>query len=83
MEVLALAVMGMVNIFCFIAGAKVGLAVRKGKDIDEEFRPANPIERYKENKVKQEAQKEQDRMNTILENIEAYDGTSFGQKEVR
>ena len=33
MEVLLLAVMGAVNIACFIIGAKVGQTVSKGEDI--------------------------------------------------
>ena len=80
MDALALAIMGAVNIACFIIGAKVGQTAKKGKDIGVEFLPVRPIKGFKQ---KKEDQKEQDRMETIMRNIDAYDGTSVGQKEVR
>ena len=80
MEVLALAVMGAVNILCFVIGAKVGQTVTQGKQV--EMPSVNVLERLKEHREKKEADKEQDRINAILENIEAYDGTAMGQREV-
>ena len=84
METLLLvAVMGAVNIACFIIGAKVGQTVEKGKDIRFEFPTVSPIQGYKAHRKKIEVQKEQDKMDTIMQNIECYDGTSIGQKEVK
>ena len=83
MEVWAILVMGIVNVACFVAGAVVGQAVRKGKDIGEMLQSAAPTEIIKAHKRKSEAQKELDRMDTIMRNIEAYDGTPIGQKEVK
>lgn len=82
MEVLAILVMGAVNVACFIIGAKVGLAVQKDRSISEEFRIANPIEQHREKQRKRDAQREQDKMDIIMHNIEAYDGTSIGQRDV-
>ena len=82
METWAFWAMGAVNIACFIVGAKVGLAVKKGKDIEDEFRTASPIERIKTHRKKKEAQKDQDRLNTIMRNIEGYNGTGLGQIDV-
>ena len=80
MEALLLAVMGLTNIACFIIGAKVGQKVSKGEDI--ELPTINPLEIYREREEKREAQMEQERLETILRNIEGYDGTANGQSEV-
>jgi hypothetical protein len=80
MEVLLLAVMGLTNIACFIIGAKVGQAVAKGEKI--ETPTVNPMKAYREHEAKKVAQAEQDKIAVIMGNIEAYDGTSSGQKDV-
>lgn len=82
MEVIALLAMGMVNILCFIAGAKVGMAVKKGEDIKVELPTANPIETIKTHLSKKEQAKEQARIDVIMQNIEMYDGTSSGQRDI-
>lgn len=80
MEVLLLAVMAASNIVCFIIGAKVGQAVSKGERIET---PAiDPLKAYREHEAKREAQKEQERLDTIMRNIETYDGTGAGQEDV-
>lgn len=81
MEVLMLAVMGAVNIACFIIGAKVGQKVVKGEDI--KLPTINPMEAHREREAKREAQREQDKLETIMRNIEAYDGTGHGQEDVK
>ncbi len=71
---------GTLNIVCFFIGAKVGQKVVKGETI--ETPSFNPMRAYREEKSKKEADREQSRYNTIMENIEAYDGTGMGQKDV-
>jgi hypothetical protein len=80
MDVLLLLVMGTVNILCFIIGAKVGQAVVRGEKV--EMPSVNPLKAFREHEDKKEAQKEQDRINAILRNVEGYDGTSRGQEDV-
>lgn len=80
MEALLLAVMGLTNIACFVIGAKVGQTVSKGEDI--KLPTINPLEAYRERENKRQAQAEQDKLDTIMQNIESYDGTSRGQKDV-
>lgn len=80
MEVLLLAVMGITNIACFVIGARVGQAASKGETI--ETPTVNPMKLYREHEAKREAQREQDRLDTIMRNIESYDGTGNGQEEV-
>lgn len=71
---------GALNIVCFYIGAKVGQKVSNGEPI--EIPKVNPMKAYREEQSRKEAEKEQIRRNTIMENIEAYDGTSAGQKDV-
>ena len=80
MEVLLLAVMGFVNIACFVLGAKVGQAASRGETI--ETPTVNPMKLYREHEAKKEAQMEQNRLDTIMRNIESYDGTGRGQDDV-
>ena len=82
MDALAIAVMSIGYIVCFITGAKVGQAVKKGKDIEIEFPTASPTEIMRNHWAKKDAQKEQDRLDTVMKNIESYDGTSFGQRDI-
>ena len=79
MEVLLILAIGFVCMACFLMGAKVGQAVAKGEKVEL---PRNPIPSAKERQTKQEAEFEQNRLNTILHNIDRYDGTSDGQKDV-
>lgn len=80
MEVLLMAVMGAANIACFIIGAKVGQTVSKGEDIKTPT--INPIKVAMEREEKKLAQMEQNRIDTIVRNMECYDGTAKGQEEV-
>ena len=80
MEVLTLAVFGAVNIFCFLLGAKVGQTVSKGETVV--MPTVNPLEMVRQHRAKQKAVEELDKLDTIMRNIETYDGTSNGQKDV-
>ena len=79
MEVLLTLAIGFVCMACFLMGAKVGQAVAKGEKVEL---PINPLMSAKERQTKQEAEFEQNRLDTILHNIDRYDGTSDGQKDV-
>ena len=80
MEVLLLVVMGAVNILCFMIGARVGQQVAKGESI--KLPSVSPMEAVREHRNKKEADMEQSKLDTILANLESYDGTSNGQKDV-
>jgi hypothetical protein len=81
MEVLLLIVMGAVNILCFMIGARVGQQTAKGEKV--ELPTINPLEAYREREAKKEAEKEQDKFDTIWRNVDNYDGTDRGQEEVK
>jgi hypothetical protein len=80
MEALTIAVIAVSNILCFMVGAKVGQTVAMGKTV--ELPSIDPVKAVREHKAKMEAYREQDRQDTIVQNIENYDGTSKGQKDV-
>lgn len=78
MEVVTILAMGFVCMACFLIGAKVGQTVAKGEKVELPS-PAKVVQEHRERK---EAQMEQNRLETIMRNIESYDGTPYGQKEV-
>ena len=80
MEVNLVLAVGILCIVCFWLGAKVGQTVSKGEEI--KLPTVNPLKAYREHEAKKEAEMEQDRINTIMQNIESYDGTGNGQREV-
>ena len=80
MEVLTIAVMGAVNVLCFLIGAKVGQAVKRDEEI--KLPSVNPVEAVKEHINKREAKNEMDRIDKIMQNIERYDGSPNGQIDV-
>ena len=80
MEVLLLAVMAASNILCFMIGAKVGQAVSKGEEV--KLPTVNPMQAIKEHQERREAEKEQDKIEAIMRNLEAYNGTENGQKDL-
>lgn len=80
MEILLAITVGALCIGCFLIGAKVGQTVSKGEAI--ELPSINPLEAYRNHEAKKEAQAEQERIDTIMRNIETYDGTGNNQEDV-
>lgn len=78
--IILIAIVGTLNVACFFLGAKVGQMASKGKDIS--VPTANPMKAIRERQDRKVAQAEQDKIDTIMRNIEAYDGTSRGQEDV-
>lgn len=72
--------MGGLNLLAFLIGARVGQKVVNNEPV--ELPTINPITLYKEHKEKEEMSKEQEKLNTMLENINNYDGSSANQKEI-
>lgn len=72
-----------VNILCFVIGVKVGQKSAKGEDVElPSIQPLNPINAYREHKEKEEAKKEMDKLDAILGNLDRYDGTGNGQRDI-
>ena len=80
MEVVLVIATGVICLLSFVVGAKVGQTVSKGEEIKTPV--VSPLKAYKEREAKKEAQMEQSRIDTIMQNIEKYDGTGNGQEDV-
>jgi hypothetical protein len=80
MEILLALTVGALCIGCFIIGAKVGQTASKGETI--ELPSMNPLEAFRKHEARKEADKEAERIDTIMKNIESYDGTSNNQIDV-
>lgn len=69
------------NLISFIVGAKIGQSSVKGKDIT--LNPVKAIKQdIKENKINKEYDLKKKQIDTMLQNIDKYDGTGIGQKEI-
>lgn len=80
MEIMLLLVACATNVACFIIGAVIGMKVSRGEMI--EVPTINPVKAIEERQAKKEAEFEQSKIDTIMDNVERYDGTPYGQKEV-
>ncbi len=80
LEILILIVgIGLINVLCFLIGARTGQKTSKGEDIT--LPNLNPVEAVRTYEESRQQKKEEDNFNTMLENIEVYDGTNIGQKD--
>ena len=80
MEIALVLIVGAMCCICFLIGAKVGQTVSKGEDIKTPT--VNPLKAYREHEQRKAAEQEQERIDTIMRNIETYDGTGNGQEDV-
>ena len=71
---------GLINALCFILGAKIGQKVVRGETIETPLK--SPLELVSEAKSNFEYRKEQEYYKTISDNIDNYDGTGIGQKDI-
>lgn len=78
--ILLITVVALINVLSFTIGARIGQKVVKGEKI--ELPKVNPMEAYRELQEKKEVEKEKDKIETIMRNIEKYDGTAKGQEDV-
>ena len=75
-----MALQGFFCVVCFVIGARVGQKVIKGESVDMGLK--NPIQAYDEYKEREEQKRIQDRAQTVADNIDNYDGTGLGQKDL-
>ena len=80
MEILTILTTGALCCVSFVMGAKTVQNVKKDKDI--ELPNINPLKAIRERQEHKEQKKEQEKLETIMKNIEAYDGTSNKQEDV-
>lgn len=78
--ILLILVVGFICLLCFYTGAKVGQKVVRGETVEIGIK--TPAEVYEEHKEKTEQKKEQEKLQIISDNIDNYDGTGLGQKDI-
>ena len=61
-------------------GMNFAVKVMKGEEVKVDI--PHPIEAIKEHLERKEVEKEQDKLAVMMENIDNYDGTDLGQKEI-
>lgn len=82
MEILLVLCTGLVNVLCFFIGVKTAQTVSKGKEVGVPKIPS-PMTLYKAHTERKEAEAENNRLETILRNLERYNGTAEGQEDVK
>lgn len=66
------------NMLCLIIGVKVGIKASRG----EEVMLPNPVRAVREHKEQKEASRKDQVMEDMSYNIDIYDGTGLGQKDI-
>ena len=68
-----------INVITLLIGVKIGSYVKK----DITINPIKAIQEHKEEKQeKKEAELKERQIETMLKNIDNYDGTEFGQQQI-
>ena len=75
-----IAVVSTLNAVCFFIGAKTGQKVQKGEEI--KLPTLNPMEFVQKHREQREAEAEKNKWDTVMRNIDRYDGTGSGQEDV-
>ena len=76
--IILITIITLLNMCCFLMGARIRLKVDKGQDITM----PNPVKTIQEFNENLETKKAQERDRIIAENIDNYDGTSIGQQDI-
>lgn len=77
-DILLVLTVSVMNLLSFYFGSKLS----RNEGLDIKLTDFNPMNKYREHKEIQEAKKEAERNDIIMQNIDNYDGTSNGQKDV-
>lgn len=80
MEAIILLIVSISNIICFFLGAKIGQRVVNNQPV--RIINKSPIESIREKQDSKELKKQQEIDDVIKHNIDVYDGTSLGQKDI-
>lgn len=82
METILIVAVSALNIACFLVGSTVGMKLSTGREEPVEVPKKKPVKPIRESKEETVLKEEQDRMEVILHNVEVYNGTGHGQKDV-
>lgn len=79
-SIILVLVVGLLMMFCFLLGARTSQKAYKKEEI--KMPTLNPVKAFQEHTERVEQTKKEKEYNTMLENINNYDGTGLGQKEI-
>lgn len=71
---------GGLELLAFLIGARTAQKLQKGEEV--ELPIVKPMQAYREHKEQVEISKKQERLNTMLENINNYKGDGLGQRDI-
>lgn len=80
MEAILLLIMAFANVLCFVIGAKVGQKTATGEKIM--LPELNPAAQISKARSVAKAKAEEDKTAIVLQNVESYNGTPAGQKDL-
>ena len=72
---------GALELLAFFIGARIGQKASKDEEI--KLPNINPVEAYRKHEERAREKQEQREVNIMLENIDNYDGSGLGQKDVK
>jgi hypothetical protein len=78
---LTLVITGTLNVVCFLIGVSIRQKVDRGETVEMPKIPS-PVKIVNSMRGDRIAKAEQQKYETIFQNLEAYDGTGFGQKDI-
>lgn len=82
MQAIILLISGIMNVLCFIIGARVGQKVKNGEPIEVKVPEINPLNAIREHQRDKEADRKQREFDAIMRNVDAYNGTAMGQEDI-
>lgn len=71
---------GALCVACFFFGAKMAQKVSRGETL--ELPKIDPLKAIREHQDRKEAERERERYDAIVRNIDAYDGTGAHQEDI-
>ena len=81
MEIILCTVFGVFILLSFVIGVRIGQKVNNDEPI--RLNPIRAIDEYKEEKeVKRQIKEAESKLNVMFDNIDTYDGTGLGQKDI-
>lgn len=81
MEILLCTVFGVFILLSFVIGVRIGQKVSNDEPI--RLNPVRAIDEYKEEKeVKRQIKEAESKLTVMFDNIDTYDGTGLGQKDI-
>ena len=79
--ILLFVTMAVLNVMCVLVGVRIGQKVERNELIDLPKIP-NPVEVVSGIREERIGRAEREKLEAVMSNIDAYDGTSLGQRDI-